>query len=180
MGARPLTMDELQATLADLERLTAQRMDLITVLESRLFDQHIRKKMVPTHMPSRARPRARRSAGGLIPLPGNRPCIPALIFRPIPALPSSPRRVGLSWRRNSIRLWRHGQGRPRQPIGNALSARLSDLCEARRLGAPGGAEDRGSGHHRALDRRPPALRSSGARGLSGPAELSACGKCCGR
>lgn len=51
MGARPLTMDELQATLGDLERLTAQRMDLITVLESRLFDQHIRKKMVPTHMP---------------------------------------------------------------------------------------------------------------------------------
>ena len=51
VGARPLSMDELQDTLSDLERLTAQRIDLMTVLESRLFDQHIRKKMVPTFMP---------------------------------------------------------------------------------------------------------------------------------
>ena len=51
VGARPLTMDELQATPGDQERLTAQRMDLMTVLESRLFDQYIRKKMVSTHMP---------------------------------------------------------------------------------------------------------------------------------
>ena len=44
-------MDELQATLADLDRLTAQRTDLMTVLESRLFDQKMRNMMVPTQKP---------------------------------------------------------------------------------------------------------------------------------
>ncbi len=51
VGARDLSMEELQSTLDELERLTHQRVDLMTVLESRLFDQHIRKKMVPTHAP---------------------------------------------------------------------------------------------------------------------------------
>lgn len=51
VSARNLSMEELQSTLDDLERLTHQRVDLMTVLESRLFDQHIRKKMVPTHAP---------------------------------------------------------------------------------------------------------------------------------
>lgn len=48
---RPLSMDELQGTLADLDRLTAQRTDLLTVLESRLFDQKMRNMMVPTQKP---------------------------------------------------------------------------------------------------------------------------------
>ncbi len=48
---RPLSMDELQATLADLERITMQRTDLLTVLESRLFDQKMRNMMVPTQKP---------------------------------------------------------------------------------------------------------------------------------
>ena len=48
---RPLSMDELQATLADLGRLTDQRTDLLTVLESRLFDQKLRNLMVPTQKP---------------------------------------------------------------------------------------------------------------------------------
>ena len=51
VSARNLSMEELHATLDDLERLTNQRVDLMTVLESRLFDQHIRKKMIPTHAP---------------------------------------------------------------------------------------------------------------------------------
>jgi hypothetical protein len=51
LGARDMSMDELQATIDALERLTNQRVDLMTVLESRLFDQHIRKKMIPTHAP---------------------------------------------------------------------------------------------------------------------------------
>lgn len=48
---RPLSIDELQGTLADLDRLTAQRTDLLTVLESRLFDQKMRNMMVPTQKP---------------------------------------------------------------------------------------------------------------------------------
>lgn len=48
---RSLSMEELQATLADLDKLTDQRVDLMTVMESRLFDQKIRKMMVPTQQP---------------------------------------------------------------------------------------------------------------------------------
>ena len=47
-------MEELQATLADLDQLTGQRTDLLTVMESRLFDQKIRKMMVPTQQPVQA------------------------------------------------------------------------------------------------------------------------------
>ena len=48
---RSLTMDELQATLASLDHLTDQRTDLLTVEESRLFDQKVRSMMVPTQRP---------------------------------------------------------------------------------------------------------------------------------
>ncbi|MGE0496980.1 MAG: M23 family metallopeptidase [Ramlibacter sp.] len=51
VSGRPLTMEELQATLADLDKLTDQRTDLMTVMESRLFDQKIKKLMVPTQQP---------------------------------------------------------------------------------------------------------------------------------
>ncbi len=51
VSGRSLSMQELQATLADLDRLTDQRTDLMTVLESRLFDQKIRNMMVPTQQP---------------------------------------------------------------------------------------------------------------------------------
>jgi len=48
---RPLTMQELQATLADLDELTSERTDLLTVVESRLLDQKLRNLMVPTQQP---------------------------------------------------------------------------------------------------------------------------------
>ncbi len=51
VAGRSLTMEELQATLADLDKLTDQRVDLMTVVESRLFDQKIKKLMVPTQQP---------------------------------------------------------------------------------------------------------------------------------
>ena len=51
VSGRPLSLEELQATLADLDRLTDQRTDLLTVMESRLFDQKIRNMMVPTRRP---------------------------------------------------------------------------------------------------------------------------------
>ena len=51
VGSRSLTMQELQATLADLDKITDQRVDLMTLMESRLFDQKIKKLMVPTHQP---------------------------------------------------------------------------------------------------------------------------------
>ncbi len=51
VGGRDLTIQELQAVLADLETLSNQKVDLLTVVESRLFDQKIRKMMVPTAQP---------------------------------------------------------------------------------------------------------------------------------
>ncbi len=51
VSGRPLSMEELQATLADLETLTGHNGDLMTLMESRLFDQKIKKSMVPTQQP---------------------------------------------------------------------------------------------------------------------------------
>lgn len=54
VSGRPLSMEELQATLTELEQLTGHSTDLMTVMESRLFDQRIRKMMVPTQQPVKA------------------------------------------------------------------------------------------------------------------------------
>lgn len=48
---RALTLEEVQGTLDDLERLTHQRTDLLTVLESRLFDRKMQSMTVPTQKP---------------------------------------------------------------------------------------------------------------------------------
>ena len=47
----PFSMEELQTMLSDLDHVTDQRTDLMTVMESRLFDQKIRNMMVPTQLP---------------------------------------------------------------------------------------------------------------------------------
>jgi murein DD-endopeptidase MepM/ murein hydrolase activator NlpD len=54
VSGRPLSMEELQATLAELDRLTGQNVDLMTLMESRLFDQKIKNSMVPTQQPVKA------------------------------------------------------------------------------------------------------------------------------
>jgi murein DD-endopeptidase MepM/ murein hydrolase activator NlpD len=51
VSARPLTMEELQAALNNLETHTGQRVDMLTVVESRLFDLKIKKSMIPTQHP---------------------------------------------------------------------------------------------------------------------------------
>lgn len=51
VSSRPLTMEELQSTLIELEHSTGQQVDLLTVLESRLIDQRIRSMMLPTQHP---------------------------------------------------------------------------------------------------------------------------------
>lgn len=51
IGGRALTLDELQATMDDLERLTHQRTDLLTVLESRLFERKMQSLRIPTQRP---------------------------------------------------------------------------------------------------------------------------------
>jgi len=51
---RPLSLQEVQATLNELEQLTGERTDLLTVVESRLIDQRLKKMMVPTQNPVNA------------------------------------------------------------------------------------------------------------------------------
>ncbi len=51
VSGRPLSLEELQATLAELDELTNERVDLLTLMESRLFDQRIKKMMIPTQHP---------------------------------------------------------------------------------------------------------------------------------
>lgn len=46
-----LSMLELQSTLQELDQLASQRADTMTMLESRLFEQKIKKMMVPTQTP---------------------------------------------------------------------------------------------------------------------------------
>jgi murein DD-endopeptidase MepM/ murein hydrolase activator NlpD len=46
-----LTLEQLQTTMADLEQLTHQRTDLLTVLESRLFDRKMQNMRLPTQKP---------------------------------------------------------------------------------------------------------------------------------
>jgi murein DD-endopeptidase MepM/ murein hydrolase activator NlpD len=48
---RALTLEELNATMDDLERLTHQRTDLLTVLESRLFERKMQNLRIPTQRP---------------------------------------------------------------------------------------------------------------------------------
>ena len=45
------TMQELQAAMAALEQRSDQRQDLLTVMESRLLEQRIKKLMLPTELP---------------------------------------------------------------------------------------------------------------------------------
>lgn len=48
---RSLTIEELQSVMASLDELTNRKVDLMTVLESKLFDQKIRNMMIPTQHP---------------------------------------------------------------------------------------------------------------------------------
>lgn len=87
VGARPLSMEELEAAMDDLERLSAQRVDLMTVLESRLFDQHIRKKMVPTHAPVANRPPGSAFGWRIDPITGQSALHTGLDFQADPGTP---------------------------------------------------------------------------------------------
>lgn len=51
VAGHDLSMQELQAALGDLEALSNQRIDVMTVIESRLFEQKVKKLMVPTELP---------------------------------------------------------------------------------------------------------------------------------
>ena len=51
VSGRDLTLQELQATMDHIEVDTSTRNDLMTAIESRLFEQKIKKLMIPTQAP---------------------------------------------------------------------------------------------------------------------------------
>ena len=51
VAGHDLTMEELQAALLDLDQVANQRTDLMTVVESLLFEQKIKKWRLPTELP---------------------------------------------------------------------------------------------------------------------------------
>jgi murein DD-endopeptidase MepM/ murein hydrolase activator NlpD len=51
VASRDLTLSELDLALQELDQATMQRSDVMAVLESRLFEQKIKKLMVPTQTP---------------------------------------------------------------------------------------------------------------------------------
>lgn len=51
IGGHTLSLAEVQTAMDDLEAVTHQRTDLLTVLESRLFERKIKGMMVPTQRP---------------------------------------------------------------------------------------------------------------------------------
>jgi murein DD-endopeptidase MepM/ murein hydrolase activator NlpD len=51
VSGRDLSLEELQASLGSLESVSNQRVDVMTVIESRLFEQKVKKMMVPTQQP---------------------------------------------------------------------------------------------------------------------------------
>ena len=48
---RDISMNEIQSTLQELDEVASQRSDFMAMLESRLFEQKIKKMMVPTQSP---------------------------------------------------------------------------------------------------------------------------------
>jgi murein DD-endopeptidase MepM/ murein hydrolase activator NlpD len=54
VDGRPMTMQEVKATLEDMDQITGERTDLLTVMESRLIDARLKKMMVPTQNPVNA------------------------------------------------------------------------------------------------------------------------------
>ncbi|MGZ5179659.1 MAG: M23 family metallopeptidase [Ramlibacter sp.] len=51
VSGRPLSLEELQAALDELDQSAGTRVDVLTVVESRLLDQKIRSMMIPTQRP---------------------------------------------------------------------------------------------------------------------------------
>ena len=51
VSGRSLTLEELQSALSELDQVAGSRVDVLTVIESRLLDQKIRTMMIPTQRP---------------------------------------------------------------------------------------------------------------------------------
>lgn len=88
--------------MLDLDKLTAQRMDLMTVVESRLFDQRMRALMVPTHPPVEAGLLGSLFGWRIDPFTGRSALHAGLDYQSDQGTPFWRRLAGLWWRKNFI------------------------------------------------------------------------------
>lgn len=51
VAGRPLTVEELRGAMDELDSLSGTRVDWLTVVESRLFDQKVQRSLIPTQEP---------------------------------------------------------------------------------------------------------------------------------
>jgi hypothetical protein len=51
VGSRPMTVADLQSMMDDLEHASIERADILTLMETRLFDQKMKVMMLPTQAP---------------------------------------------------------------------------------------------------------------------------------
>jgi murein DD-endopeptidase MepM/ murein hydrolase activator NlpD len=87
IDARPLTMEELQATISQLEQASGEHVDLLTVLESRLIDQKIRGMMLPTQQPVSGAPLGSAFGWRIDPFTGRSALHTGLDFEAAPGTP---------------------------------------------------------------------------------------------
>jgi murein DD-endopeptidase MepM/ murein hydrolase activator NlpD len=51
VGGRPISIEELQAAMGEMDAASGSRVDWLTAVESRLFDQKMRLSLIPTQEP---------------------------------------------------------------------------------------------------------------------------------
>lgn len=51
VGVQPMTVDELKGAMDQLDHLSGSRVDWLTAVESRLFDQKVQRNLIPTQEP---------------------------------------------------------------------------------------------------------------------------------
>lgn len=135
VSSRPMEMDELQRTLDSLAELTDRRVDLLTVVESRLFDQHIRKNMVPTQEPVLGKAAGSAFGWRIDPFTGQSALHTGLDFQADTGTPILAAAAAWSWRRNSTRptatWWRSTTATnwsPAMPMPPAPSSSAATSC----------------------------------------------------
>ncbi|HEY9097094.1 MAG TPA: M23 family metallopeptidase [Hydrogenophaga sp.] len=51
VGGEPISVEQLQSAMAELDQTTGSRVDWLTAVESRLFDQKLQRSLIPTQEP---------------------------------------------------------------------------------------------------------------------------------
>src|SRR3990167_8165707 len=100
ISGRDLTLEELTQALDQLDTASGSRVDWLTVVESRLFDQKIQRTMVPTEQPVTGGRVGSPFGFRIDPINGRSAFTPGSTFRPTLERPSWRRPAASWWCRN--------------------------------------------------------------------------------